>query len=555
MNQRRRGTPCSILLLALLLFWSSGCAPARSAKRAHRPSVDFQVARDERWDLVQLDLDIELCPGHSNLFGRGTAKLRLVRGQSFGPTLTLSEVSRFTKCAADVGEAGRVEMKPHRAEVRFPTSLRAGHEVDVTFEFSSGGASCPVVVTPGCAYARCHGSWYPEPLVGSAAAPGTTRLNVPEGWRTLANGKLTESRTEGGRRIDTWTTDSPTARSFAAGPYSVQQYSTNGRTVGIYLLGEDSAKAKTYGEGLLRVLEALEARLGLYPYDTCSIAEIPDDLAAWKGASDNGLILAASNVVRSDGFNVALVAHEVAHQWWGNYVGSRNPSALMVDEALAQYGIVLAIEALEGEQAATDFLRFSRNGYLPCECARAYFNRIRGQEHDKPLMQLTGERYDYWLANAKGHWVYHMLRQRVGDELFFGTLRNLITRHGGDEMSLADLRAAFVAVAPPEAELETFFRQWLDRPGAPVLDMTWTAEDGADGPAARVTIRQRGEPYELRLEVAVDADGASKTHSIQLSAKKETFLLAAPGRATGVRIDPRHQLLIGDAVYERDPGQ
>jgi hypothetical protein len=227
----------------------------------------------------------------------------------------------------------------------------------------------------------------------------------------------------------------------------------------------------------------------------------------------------------------------------------------MVDEALAQYGIVLAIEALEGEQAATDFLRFSRNGYLPCECARAYFNRIRGQEHDKPLMQLTGEKYDYWLANAKGHWVYHMLRQRVGDKLFSRTLRELISHHGGDAMSLADLRAAFVAAAPPEAELETFFHQWLDRPGAPVLDMTWKAEDGADGPAARVVIRQKGEPYELRLEVVVDADDASMTHKIQLSDEEESFLLSAPGTATGVRIDPRHQLLIGDAVYERDPGQ
>ena len=555
MNQRRRGTPCSILVLAFLLFWSSGCAPARSAERAHRPSSDFQVARDERWDFVQLDLDIELCPGHSNLFGQGTAKLRLVRGQSFGPTLTLSDVSRFTNCTADIGEAGRVEMKPHRAEVKFPTSLHAGQEVDVTFEFSSGGASCPVVVTAGCAYARCHGSWYPEPLVGSAAAPGTTRLNVPEGWRTLANGKLTESRTEGGRRVDTWKTDVPTARSFAAGPYSVQQFSANGRNVATYLLGEDEAKPRTYGEGLLRVFEALEARFGPYPYEICAIVEIPDDVAAWKGAADNGLILAGSSVIRADGFNTALVAHEVAHQWWGNYVDSRNPAALMVDEALAQYGIVLAIEALEGEQAATDFLRFSRDDYLPCECARAYFNRIRGQEYDKPLMRLTGERYEYWLANAKGHWVYHMLRQRVGDELFFGTLHELISRHGGGEMSLADLRAAFVAAAPPEAELETFFRQWLDRPGAPVLDVTWTAEDGADGPAARVTIRQRGEPYELRLEIAVDADEASRTHTVQLSDEEETFLLAAPGRVVGVRIDPRHRLLIWDSAYEQEPGQ
>jgi len=541
----------SILPLAILMFWSGGCVLVRVAEYAHQLSVDSGVAADEHWDVVRLNLDIELCPCHGNLFGQGTATLRLVRGPSYGPTLTLKNVSRFTKCTADVGETGHVEMKPHRAEVRFPQPLQAGEKVDVSFEFRSGGDSCPVVVTPECAYARCHGHWYPEPLAGSAVAPGTTRLNVPEGWRTLANGELADSRVEGGRRSDTWKTEVPTARSFGAGPYSVRRYSHKGRTVAIYLFGKDSEKAKAYGEGLLRVLEILESRFGPYPYETCSIVEICDDVAAWKGVAEHGLILVASSEIRSDGFNTTLVAHELAHQWWGSYVGSRAPSALMVDEALAQYGIVLTIEALEGEQAATNFLRFSREGYVPCQCARAYFNRIRGQRHDKPLMKLTGEEYDYWLANAKGHWIYHMLRQRVGDELFFGTLRELIARHGAGEMSLADLRSAFVATAPPDANLETFLRQWLDRPGAPVLDVTWTAEDGAEGPVARVTIQQKGQPYDLSLEVAVDSGDDSTLHAIRLSKTVQTYSLAAPGHVTGVRIDPNHRLLVWDPAYDR----
>ncbi len=527
----------ALMPLALLLFWGSGCSSARAA--------------EERWDVVRLDLDVELCPYHGNLFGQGTAKLRLVRGPSHGPTLTLSDVSRFAKCTADNGEAGEVRMTAQRAEVRFPQPLRVGTEVYVSFEFRSGGDSCPVVVTPQCAYARCHGDWYPQPLGGSVVAPGTTRLNVPEDWRTLANGSLADSRVEEGRRIETWKSEVPAARSFVAGPYSVRRFSDKGSTVVTYFLGEDSGKATTYGEGLQQVLSVLEARFGPYPYETCTLVEIPNDVAAWKGAAENGLIFVGSSELRSEGFNTALIAHEVAHQWWGNFVGSRNPAALMVDEALAQFGVVLALDALEGEQAATEFLRFSRTGYLPCECARAYFNRIRGQEHDKPLMKLTGEGYDYWLANAKGHWMYHMLRQRAGDELFFRTLRELIARHGAGEMSLADLRAAFVAAAAPEANLETFFHQWLDRAGAPVLNVTWTAEHGAEGPAAQVTIRQKGEPYELRLEVAVDSGAASSTHVVTLTGQKQTFLLSAPGRVTGVRVDPRHRLLIWNRAYDR----
>lgn len=536
MPRHTRVTSRVILPLALMILWGSGCASARAA--------------EGQWDVVRLDLDIELCPYHGNLLGQGTAKLRLVRGPSHGPTLVLRDVSRFTKCTADNGKSGEVRTTPQRAEVRFPQPLRVGTEVDVSFEFRSGGDSCPVVVTPQCAYARCHGDWYPQPLEGSVVAPGTTRVNVPEDWRTLANGSLADSRVEEGRRIETWKSEVPTARSFVAGPYSVRRFSDKGSTVVTYLLGEDTRIATKYGEGMQRILRVLEARFGSYPFETCTLVEIPDDVAAWKGAAENGLIFVGSSELRSPDVNTALIAHEVAHQWWGNYVGSRNPAALMVDEALAQYGVVLAIEALEGEQAATEFLRFSRTGYLPCECARAYFNRIRGQEHDKPLIELTGKGYDYWLANAKGHWVYHMLRQRVGDDLFFRTLRELIVRHGGGEMSLADLRAAFVTAAPPEAELEKFFDQWLDRSSAPVLDATWTAEDGTAGPAARVTIRQKGEPFELRLEVAVDSGRASSMHVVSLSAQEQTFVLPAPGGATGVRVDPSHRLLIWDPAYD-----
>ena len=221
MQQHRHPKPFSLLPIALLFLWVSGCTLYLRAEHLQTASVASGTKGDERWAVVRMDLDIELCPCHSKLFGKGAARLRLVSGSSFGPTLKLNNVSRFTKCAAEVGKPVRVEMTPHQAKVRFPQPLHAGEEVDVTYEFSSGGASSPIVLTPACAYTGCHGNWYPEPLVGSAVAPGTTRLDVPEDWRTVANGQLTESRTEDGRRIDTWKTEVPTARSFAAGPYSV----------------------------------------------------------------------------------------------------------------------------------------------------------------------------------------------------------------------------------------------------------------------------------------------------------------------------------------------
>jgi len=545
---REQFRSCFIMSFVLLPLGTAGCAPAQHAIQLQSFSGNCDVKSVETWDLVRIDLDIELEPRLGELRGSGTARLRLIRGPSAGPTLALGNVSRFTKLAARVGDGGTVEFAPHRGDVRFKQPLQTGAEVNVMFEFHSGGDSCPVVVTRNGAYARSAGMWHPQLLVGSPAAPGTTRLHAPAEWKTLSNGILTDTRIEGNQRIDTWISEVPAARSFAAGPYTVREFSFGSRTYGVYLLSADDAKAKTYGQGMAKVLAALEARFGPYPYESCSIVEIPESAAAWRAASEHGFVVAPPSELPDDSFNLTLIAHELAHQWWGNFVGSRNPAAQMVDEALAEYGTFLAIESIEGGEAAAEFLRLSKPDYDPCPCGGGYYDRERRHRPDKPLMQLTGEGHDYWLATAKGLWVYHMLRAQVGDELFFGTLRELIARHGGSEMSLADLRAEFVGAAPREAELEMFFDHWLDRPGAPVLDVTWTAEDGVGGPGAQVTIRQKGEPFELRLEVAVDARGASKTHVVQLSSEGQSFLLAAPGAVTGVRIDPRHRLLIGEVT-------
>jgi aminopeptidase N len=388
--------------------------------------------------------------------------------------------------------------------------------------------------------------WHPQLLVGSPAAPGTTRLHAPSEWKTLSNGILTDTRIEGNQRIDTWISEVPAARSFAAGPYTVREFSFGSRTYGVYLLSADDAKAKTYGQGMAKVLEALEARFGPYPYESCSIVEIPEHAAAWRGASEHGFVVAASSELPEGSFNLTLIAHELAHQWWGNFVGSRNPAAQMVDEALAEYGVYLAIEASEGEKAAGEFLRMSRPDYVPCTCGGGYFDRGHRHLPDKPLMQLTGEGHDYWLATAKGLWVYHMLRVRVGDELFFGTLRQLIDRHGGDEMSLHDLRAAFMEAAPPDIHLEVFFQQWLDRPGAPGLDVVWADASSTEQSSASVDIRQAGERYELQVEIAVDSDNATEHHTVQLTGGEQNFLLHARGIVTGVRIDPNQQLLLRD---------
>lgn len=222
----------------------------------------------------------------------------------------------------------------------------------------------------------------------------------------------------------------------------------------------------------------------------------------------------------------------------------------MVSEGLAQYGAVLTIESLDGEKAATEFLRFSGGSAPSLHCARGFF-WLQRRGRDRPLTAATGgpESVGHTLANSKGVWVYHMLRRRVGDELFFGTLQALVDRYGGGSMSLRDLRRAFAEAAPPEARLETFFAQWLDRTGAPRLDLEWSDVWQEENHLARVVVTQRAKPYDLDLDIAVDTENGTELHTVRLSQAEQTYMLSVPGKPTRVRLDPEHRLLIWKPEY------
>lgn len=145
-----------------------------------------------------------------------------------------------------------------------------------------------------------------------------------------------------------------------------------------------------------------------------------------------------------------------------------------------------------------------------------------------------------------------MLRGRIGDELFFATLRGLIRDFAGRSMTLADVRAAFVAAAPPEAEVEAFLAQWLDRPGAPILDAEW--EPVGEGEIElRVTQARSGEPYRLRLEVELrHADGVER-REIEVRERETRVRLAVGSPVTGVELDPARRLLIWRSEYGERP--
>jgi hypothetical protein len=361
---------------------------------------------------------------------------------------------------------------------------------------------------------------------------------------------------------DTWIVEQPVARLFAAAPYAVGRERSGGGQIGVFLLSVSGAGAGAQARTLGRALRAMERRFGPYPYDSYAIAEVPESVVTWAASSEQGFIMATTSMFDAPGGNLPLFAHEAAHGWWGNAVNTSGPGAKLGSESLAQYGAVIAIEALEGPAAAREFLRFSRPGYNPLQCALGYFYIWR-EGGDKPLAQLAEENWDHNLSDSKGMWVYHMIRHRMGDTAFFGALRQLLKRFQARPMTVADLRAQLVAAAPADTGLRAFLSQWLDRKGAPVLDVDWWSEwrppasAGAErgfGATVRVRQRQSGDPFVLDLEVALTLhDSSTVLDTVHIFKRDQTFELDFRSRPLDLRVDPFDRLLIWRPEYGPRP--
>lgn len=524
-------------------------------------------AHGSGWRLTQLDLDIHVLPEKERIEVEGRATLQLMADESFGPTLAMnakSKVLHFDRMDASGATVSINEKHPKRkatllAHVRFRDLQRRGTEIDISFAYHSEGRAYQFVVSQEAALSSWTQGWHPCPIPGrnesfsgQLSTTGTTRFFLPAGWRSVSNGKQVDTKKTADGTVETWRADVPVARSFAAGPYELARHTVGDRDIGVYLLSSKPQSAGEQVQALASALGAMEARFGPYPYDSYAIAEIPDGLVHWYASSEQGFIMAQSSAFSYEGGNLPLFAHEMAHGWWGNLISTTGDGAILCSESLAQYSAVIAIEGVEGEPAATEFLRFSRTGYSSRQCARGYFDLAR-QGKDKPLSQLGSGGWQHTLSDAKGHWVYHMLRRRVGDRVFFGTLRELIRDFSGKGMSLDDLREAFIRNAPPDAGLKRFFAQWMDRPGAPVLEAKLV---GASKPGMTdVIIRQvqTGNPYELDVDVAIDTESGTKMHTMKIRDRETRISLAIAGKATDVRLDPKHRLLTWTPAYGARP--
>lgn len=247
-----------------------------------------------------------------------------------------------------------------------------------------------------------------------------------------------------------------------------------------------------------------------------------------------------------------IVAHELAHQWFGDLVTCKSWEHIWLNEAWASYA-----EALWNEERAGDDPASRRSAYLATVAGWAASQRgsnFGGSPEQAPLVSNFYPNPDEPFVKvdnpySKGPWVLHMLRMGLGDEAFFAGARLYLDRMRFDQAETADFRRALEQASG--RSIERFFDQWCHRPGLARLEVGFVAE----GSGLSVEVRQTqridalNPAYHFLLPMYVQfADGTGRYVYMNVDGEtvRQTFGLPRP--AVDVKIDPNMTVAGGFSI-------
>jgi len=237
-----------------------------------------------------------------------------------------------------------------------------------------------------------------------------------------------------------------------------------------------------------------------------------------------------------------LVAHELAHQWFGDYVTCRDWSHGWLNEGFATYFEHVEREDRLGRDEYMYGVEGDLGSYLS-EAGGRYQRAIVCRDYENPIDLFDRHLYE------KGGLVLHMLRTELGDDLFWSGLQTYLGRHAHSIVETNDLMRALESVSGKS--LERFFDQWVYRPGHPVVKAKVTYEDGLLAVSVKQTQKTGDTPvfsFELEVEVA-DESGKTRRHKKSVTSANDTLVVSSFERPAWVGFDPDLRI-IGDVTLE-----
>lgn len=385
--------------------------------------------------------------------------------------------------------------------------------------------------------------WFPTIDHPNERCSQEISITIENNFMAMSNGLLKNNVDNGdGTHTVTWVQEKPHAPylfMMAIGEYAEIEDSWNGISVNYFVEEDYKDVAKQIFGKTPKMLTFFSDVLGVpYQWDKYWQVIVRDYVS---GAMENTSAVIFGEFVQRDERELLdqdhedIVAHELFHHWFGDLVTCESWSNLPLNESFATYGEVLWDEFEYGNDAKYLKVKQDMDGYFREAKSGKQVDMIRFH-YDSAEDMFDSHSY------AKGGVVLNMLRNVVGDEAFFASLKNYLLTNKFQSVEIHDLRIAFEKTTGKD--LNWFFNQWFLSAGHPIIDVNYEYTDSS------VIVKLKQEPskedyliYTLPMAIDIVTENKTQRENVIFDKKTQTFEFKTNQKPLLVNVDAEKVLL------------
>ncbi|MDH4100976.1 MAG: M1 family aminopeptidase [Nitrospirota bacterium] len=383
-------------------------------------------------------------------------------------------------------------------------------------------------------FLSAEGRWYPD----TPGSMPTWRItaNTPAGYEVMAAGERIQREVQGNRLVTTWDFPYPSPDfHLVAGKYEITEDRLGPIKIYTYFYPEERGLAADYIKAVKEYLELYQNLLGRYPFTKFAVVEnfYP------TGYGMPSYTLLGRDVIKLPFIISTSLGHEIAHNWWGNSVYVDYDRGNW-SEGLTTY---TADYLYKERKSAADALDYRR------QICVDYSNYVTGGQ-DFPLTEFRGRTTPATRAVGYGKtaMTFHMLRKLMGDVKFYETLRHVVVEYAFKPVDWRQLMQVFERTSG--YRLAWFYRQWIERAGAPMLTMAPMKVERKNGQyEIEVEVTQSGPgitpdegAYLLDLPVKIVYEGGEIIETRRIHETVTPLRFKVPGNPVKVVLDPSYDI-------------
>jgi aminopeptidase N len=364
--------------------------------------------------------------------------------------------------------------------------------------------------------------WFPCFDYPGQLATSEIRVRIPKPFMAISNGELVDVQEEGNDKIYHWFQKEvhPTyLMTLAVGDFAELQDEWNGKPVTYYVERGRENQARLSMGKTPRMIEFFSKKYG-YTYAFPKYAQVCVDDFIFGGMENTSTTLLTDRCLLDERAAIdnlsteTLVAHELAHQWFGDLVVIKHWSHAWVKEGMASYAEVLWIEQEYSPEEGAYYLLDQARQYRDEDASR--YRRSLVTHVYREAIELY-DRHIY----EKGSCVYHMIRHELGDKLFEKAIATFLQDHAHGTVETIDLLRAIEKATG--RNLTFLFDQYVYRGGHPDYQVAYSWD--GDSNLAKITVTQtQSELFDLRIPVVVGyVGGQAKTFKVRVHEKEQSF--------------------------------